>query len=93
MFWEALRILDGYSARHRNMWSATRWQTYKLMEVQVGTEALRKSGINNPTDLIQFPWDKEPMPALTDEDRNELQAEMAAENAWIRKQNEKDESE
>jgi hypothetical protein len=62
------------------------------MEVQVGTEALRKSGINNPTDLIKFPWDNEPSPALTDEDRNEMQAEMAAENAWIRKQNEKDES-
>ena len=62
------------------------------MEAQGGTDYLRKQGINNPTDLIKFPWDNEPSPALTDEDRNEMQAEMAAENARIRKQNEKDES-
>lgn len=62
------------------------------MEVQVGTEAMRKSGINNPTDLIQFPWDKEPMPALTDKERNELQAEMNAENARLRQEKQKDES-
>jgi len=90
-FWEARRILDGYNARHRNLWSAVRWQTYKLMEAQGGTEHLRKNGINSPADLIQFPWDREPTPTLTDEERKEMQAEMDAENASIR-ENKKDES-
>ena len=76
------------------MWSATRWQTYRLMEAQVGTKALRENGINSPTDLIQFPWDKEPYVPISDKDRDDLLAEMAAMNAALEKSNEgqKDES-
>jgi len=70
------------------MWSATRWQTYKLMEAQCGTENLRKAGINNPTDLITFPWDKKPAPPLTDKEREDLQAEMDAINAEAMKKDE-----
>ena len=70
------------------MWSATRWQTYKLMEAQIGTEAMRKSGINNPTDLIKFPWDKKPALPLTDKEREDLQAEMEAINAAAKQKDE-----
>ena len=70
------------------MWSATRWQTYKLMEAQCGTENLRKSGIHDPTDLIKFPWDKPQAPPISDEERNELQAEMDAINAEAMKKDE-----
>ncbi len=38
------------------MWSAVRWQTYNLMCVSMAD--LKKAGINSPTDLIKFPWDK-----------------------------------
>ena len=40
------------------MWGAARWQTYRLMEVQIGTEGMRKSNIDSPKDLLPFPWDK-----------------------------------
>ena len=65
------------------------------MEAQVGTKALRENGINSPTDLITFPWDKEPLAPITDEDRNDLLAEMAAMNAALAQAQEekKDESE
>lgn len=77
------------------MWSAVRWQTYNLMAAQVGSKALNEAGIYKPTDLIQFPWDKEPTVPLSDEERDEMQAEMAAMNAALAKQREdkKDESE
>jgi hypothetical protein len=51
------------------------------MEAQCGTENLRKAGINNPTDLITFPWDKKPAPPLTDKEREDLQAERDASEA------------
>ena len=80
-FWEARRILRGYNRRQRNMWSATRWQTFRIMEAQCGTEAMHKSNLFAPDDLLQFPWDKEPQPLITDDEKAELQAEMAAINA------------
>ena len=77
------------------MWSAVRWQTHNLMAAQVGSKALNEAGIYKPTDLIQFPWDKEPTVPLSDEERDEMQAEMAAMNAALAQAQEekKDESE
>ena len=54
-FWEMLLISRGYDRRHRDMWSATRWQTFYLMSVSMCD--LKKAGIYRPTDLIRFPWD------------------------------------
>ena len=51
------------------------------MEAQCGTEAMHKSHLFKPDDLLQFPWDKEPQPPITDDAKAELQAEMAAINA------------
>jgi hypothetical protein len=46
-----------------------------------GSEGLSKSGIHKPTDLIIFPWEKEPTAPLSDVEVAEMQAEMAALNA------------
>jgi hypothetical protein len=86
-FWEARRILKGYQARHRNLWSATRWQTYNIMAAWNG-KGLSEAGIHGPADLLQFPWDKEPSVPLSDEELDELKAEMAAMNEQLEKEQE-----
>jgi hypothetical protein len=42
---------------------------------------LRKAGINRPTDLIKFPWERVADITVSEEDIKQLQAEMAAMNA------------
>ena len=79
-WWEARRIIRGAEGRTRQLWSAARWQTYFIMSAQVGSEGMRKSNINSPRDLIEFPWEKEPAPAITEEEATELLAEMQALN-------------
>lgn len=41
---------------------------------------MRESNINSPRDLIEFPWEKEPTPAMTEEEAAELLEEMKAFN-------------
>ena len=87
-FWEARRILRGYNRRERGMWSATRWQTYYLMSVSMAD--LKKAGINGPTDLIKFPWEKETADTTdlpSDEEIAEMQAEMDAINQYYAEKN------
>ena len=55
---DLLMIERGYERRHRHLWSATRWETYYLMMATCGTDALQKSGIHNPLDLLRFPWEQ-----------------------------------
>lgn len=80
-WWEVRSILRGYNRRHRNLWSATRWQTYNLMCVSMAD--IKKAGINRPTDLIQFPWERDTSPPVSQQDIDELQAEMDAYNATL----------
>lgn len=54
---DILLISRGYFRRTREMWSATRWQTFYLMSVSMAD--LKKAGIYRPTDLIKFPWEKD----------------------------------
>lgn len=83
-FWQIQQAIDGYNRRHRDAWSMTRWQTYNLMAAQCGGDNLKKSGINAPTDLIQFPWEKLDTPPETSQaDIDELQELMRQENARI----------
>lgn len=56
-YWEIVLIVRGYFRKSREMWSATRWQTYNLMCVSMAD--LKKVGIYRPTDLIRFPWEKD----------------------------------
>jgi hypothetical protein len=79
-WWEIRSIIRGYNRRHRDIWSSTRWQTFQLMGAQVGKKGMNEAGLFRPTDLIQFPWEKEASTPLSDEDRQQLQAEMDAYN-------------
>jgi hypothetical protein len=80
VWWELLLISRGYVRRHREDWSMMRWQTFQLMGAQVGKKGMNEAGLFRPTDLIQFPWEKEASTPLSDEDRQQLQAEMDAFN-------------
>lgn len=56
-FSDLLLIERGYERRHRNLWSAHRWSTYYIMAAFCGSDNMKKSGINGPTDLMHLPWD------------------------------------
>jgi len=84
-WWEVKAIVRGYNRRYRNMWSATRWETYNIMSAQAGTEALKKAGVYKPTDLIKFPWEAD-VSHISDDDIAELQAEAES----INRQNQKE---
>ena len=75
---DLLMIERGYNCRHMNLWSATRWQTYNLMASFVGGDKLSEHGINEPMDLIRFPWEEQTM--LTPEEVEDMQAEIDAIN-------------
>lgn len=82
-YWEILLIVRGYGQRHRDMWSAIRWQTFSLMCVSAD---LKKAGIYSPTDLIPFPWDKSDSDGaggLTQDDIAELQRQMKEYNSQL----------
>lgn len=59
------------------MWSATRWETFHMMNVWAGDKMAEK-GIRNPIDLHRFPWEKEinTGPEITEEEAAEMQKEM-----------------
>lgn len=79
---DLLLIRRGYERRTRHLWSATRWQTYYIMAAQVGSDGMRKSGINSPTDLIKFPWERETAHVnVSQEDIDEMLALMDSMNA------------
>lgn len=82
-------IERGYDRRHRHPWAIARWMTYNIMQAQCGSKAMQEAGINSIKDLMKFPWDSEPVAPITDEERDELLAEMDAMNAALAdKQNE-----
>lgn len=58
-YWEVVLIVRGYFRKSREMWSATRWQTYNLMAAQVGGKQLSENGINSVHDLLPLPWDND----------------------------------
>ena len=88
-YWEARRIYNGFMRRNRDMWSATRWQTFNIMCALVGGKALSSKGINSPRDLLKFDWDREDLDddtqLPTDEEIEKLRQRMREENAKIDK--------
>ena len=44
-------------------------------------KALAEAGIHGPTDLLKFPWDTDTTPELTQEDVDDIVAELEAINA------------
>ena len=85
-WWEIKAIIRGYNRRHRDQWSATRWQTYNLMCAFAGSKSLNESGIHGPKDLLPLPWDTDDFDTAnlpTEDEIKEMQAEMAAINAQL----------
>jgi hypothetical protein len=82
---DILLIVRGYFRRTREMWSATRWQTFYLMSVSMCD--LKKAGIYRPTDLIKFPWEKDVTEGggnrPTSADIEEMRRIMREENARL----------
>ena len=79
---DILLISRGYFRRTREMWSATRWQTFYLMSVSMAD--LKKAGIYRPSDLIKFPWEKDEIDSgnmPTKADIEEMRRIMREENA------------
>ena len=58
------------------------------MSAQVGSEGMRKANLNQPSDLISFPWDRPTAPPITPEEQQDLQDLMAAENARLQEERE-----
>lgn len=72
-------IYRGYNRRSRNLWSATRWQTFNIM--CTGMADLSKAGIHNPHDLIKFPWDNETADDMPSQEWiDEMNEKLMAEN-------------
>ena len=67
--------MDGYHARHHAGWEQARLIAYHVRYCM---------GSKDPVPLvnewIKFPWENEPLPPITDEERDELQAEIDAIN-------------
>lgn len=80
---DILLISRGYFRRTREMWSATRWQTFYLMSVSMAD--LKKAGIYRPSDLIKFPWEKDELEEnmLSQADIEEMRRMMREENAKL----------
>lgn len=82
-FWEVRRIMRGYQRRHRDLWSAARWQTFYIMSAQIGGKGMRESGLHKPTDLMPLPWDTKEKPNLpSEEEIRQMQEEMRTFNPW-----------
>lgn len=79
-FKDIILIERGYHARSRNLWSATRWQTYYTMMSTIGSDGMRKAGITSPKDLMEFPWEKDAPPPISESDMTMLRQEMDAIN-------------
>lgn len=75
---DLLLISRGYENRKRDLWSATRWQTYNLMLVSMVD--IKKAGINSPKDLMPLPWDdngeEEEQVKITQEEINRMREDM-----------------
>ena len=87
-WWEIQSIISGNNRRKRDMWSATRWQTFHILAAVCGGKNLRESGIHSVKDLLPFPWEGEGVEQeqeITDEEIAQMQAEMRAINAGLEK--------
>lgn len=80
-WWEVKAIIRGYNSRHHHSWEQARLVAYNA-HYCMGS----KNPIPVVTEWIKFPWEKKAVEfsPLSDEDRNDLQAEMAAMNAELR---------
>ena len=82
-WWEIKSIIRGYNARHHHGWEQARLIAYNA-HYCMGS----KDPIPTVTEWIKFPWEKEHVTPVSQEDIDELQAEMNAINAMNAKSSE-----
>lgn len=74
-FWEIQAIIDGYRKREHTYLIMTRWATY--MQMCAGMADLHKAGIENPEDLLRFPWEQEEQaPPIPAEEQQRIREEL-----------------
>ena len=73
-WWEVKSIIRGYNARHHQGWEQARLVAYNARFCMGSKDPLPRV-----TEWIKFPWEKETVIPITDDERAELVAEM---NAW-----------
>lgn len=73
-WWEIKSIIRGYNARHHHGWEQARLVAYNA-RFCMGS----KDPLPTVTEWIKFPWEKETVIPITEDERAELVAEM---NAW-----------
>ena len=73
-WWEIKSIIRGYNARHHHGWEQARLVAYNARFCMGSKDPLPRV-----TEWIKFPWEKEPSEPITEDEREELVAEM---NAW-----------
>ena len=73
-WWEIKSIIRGYNARHHHGWEQARLVAYNA-RFCMGS----KDPLPTVTEWIKFPWEKETVIPITEDEREELVAEM---NAW-----------
>ena len=84
-WWEVRSIIRGYRRRERTLCILSR----RMAFWQVKTSMANTDKINVPSDLWPLAWDKEEkdsIPQITDEEKQELLDLMAAENARLSQQ-------
>lgn len=82
-WWEVKSIIRGYNARHHHGWEQARLIAYNA-HYCMGS----KDHIPTVSEWIKFPWEKEHVTPVSQEDIDELQAEMNAINAMNAKSSE-----
>lgn len=88
-WWEVKAIIRGYNARHHTSWEQMRWVAYHVnycMGLPKGETAPKV------TEWVKFPWEKEPPAPITNAERDELLADIDAENARLAAERKKNES-
>ena len=86
VWWEIKSIIRGYNRRHRDQWSAVRWQTYNLMCAFAGSKSLSENGIHGPKDLLPLPWDTDDAIPISQDEIDDLQREMRMYNENLKNQ-------
>ena len=84
-WWEVNSIIRGYNARHHAGWEQARLVAYNA-RFAMGS----KDPIPLVTEWIKFSWEQKSITPLSQDDIDELQAEMAAINARNADQGETD---
>lgn len=82
-WWEVRSIIRGYNARHHAGWEQARLIAYNA-HYCMGS----KDPIPTVSEWIKFSWEQKAITPLSQDDIDELQAEMAAINAGLKNSDE-----